>query len=346
MMHRERAAAEIGTRSGQSERVDAIGGWELRRESPRPEPAAAIATPPELDRLLAVSSRTFALTIPLLPEPTRCEVTVAYLLFRVADTLEDSTRWSGDRKRDELDAFGRFLASPSAASAQALSAHWEAEPPVADPGYRELLADFPLVTAVAATLGPRAGRIVTAHTQRTVEGMAAFVARESEGRLRLRDTVDLKAYCYAVAGIVGEMLTELFLLRDVRLASKAGELRRDARTFGEALQLVNILKDASLDSSEGRHFLPPEVPRAELFRLAREDLRVACRYIETLEGAAAHHGVVSFTALPVLLATATLDCVEVDGPGSKIGRAAVAQIVAQLERAVESGDVGRLLRSH
>ncbi len=41
----------------------------------------------DLDTLLAETSRTFALAIPLLPEPTRHEVGVAYLLFRVADTL-------------------------------------------------------------------------------------------------------------------------------------------------------------------------------------------------------------------------------------------------------------------
>ncbi|HZD06425.1 MAG TPA: squalene/phytoene synthase family protein, partial [Longimicrobiales bacterium] len=43
----------------------------------------------DLGRLLDRTSRTFALNIPLLPQPTRREVTVAYLLFRIADTFED-----------------------------------------------------------------------------------------------------------------------------------------------------------------------------------------------------------------------------------------------------------------
>ena len=54
-----------------------------------------------LDGLLVKTSRTFALSIPVLPEPTRREVTVAYLLFRIADTLEDSTLWSRERKLEE-----------------------------------------------------------------------------------------------------------------------------------------------------------------------------------------------------------------------------------------------------
>jgi farnesyl-diphosphate farnesyltransferase len=44
-----------------------------------------------LHDLLTKTSRTFALSIPELPEPTMREVTIAYLLFRIADTFEDAT---------------------------------------------------------------------------------------------------------------------------------------------------------------------------------------------------------------------------------------------------------------
>ena len=46
-----------------------------------------------LDQLLERTSRTFALSIPLLPEPARREVTLAYLLLRIADTLEDGIQF-------------------------------------------------------------------------------------------------------------------------------------------------------------------------------------------------------------------------------------------------------------
>ena len=45
----------------------------------------------------------------------------------------------------------------------------------------------------------------------------------------------------------------------------------------------------------------------------------------------------AFTALPVRLAWATLDKVERKGPGSKITRAEVYEIAADLERALEAG---------
>ena len=65
-----------------------------------------------LEDLLVKTSRTFALSIPVLPEPTLREVTVAYLLFRIADTLEDSTLWPRERKLEELERFGALLDAP------------------------------------------------------------------------------------------------------------------------------------------------------------------------------------------------------------------------------------------
>ena len=49
-----------------------------------------------------LATMTFALSIPRLPDPLRGEVTVAYLLFRIADTLEDATSWTSDRQVEEL----------------------------------------------------------------------------------------------------------------------------------------------------------------------------------------------------------------------------------------------------
>jgi len=47
----------------------------------------------DLRDLFQKTSRTFALSIPVLPEPKNREVMIAYLLFRIADTLEDAAHW-------------------------------------------------------------------------------------------------------------------------------------------------------------------------------------------------------------------------------------------------------------
>ena len=115
---------------------------------------SAVRTPERMHDLLTRSSRTFALNIPLLPEPTRCEVTVAYLLFRVADTLEDSTAWARQRRIDELERFATLLRRPDPRSATELASDWKAEPPCDHEGYQELLVELPLVMEVQSSLAP------------------------------------------------------------------------------------------------------------------------------------------------------------------------------------------------
>src|SRR5689334_17305968 len=93
-----------------------------------------------LDELLARTSRTFALAIPRLPSPLRADVALAYLLLRVADTLEDATRWPRAARVAALGDWSRLLADRAADRARALAAAWTADPPVEHEGYRALLA--------------------------------------------------------------------------------------------------------------------------------------------------------------------------------------------------------------
>lgn len=292
---------------------------------------------PALDHLLVRTSRTFALSIPLLPEPARSEVGVAYLLFRIADTFEDAAAWPRERRLQALGELDELLAEPAAAEIRTRG--WLAAPPPIDhEGYLELLAAAPAVLAAYGDLQPAARRVIREHLGRTLAGMAGFVGRtDAQGGLALADLDDLRRYCYAVAGIVGEMLTELFLLAFPALSRVAAPLRERAAAFGEGLQLVNILKDAAADGREGRRYLPAGVPREEVFALARADLAAAVEYVELLQGAGAPRGLVAFDALPVLLAQASLDRVEEQGPGAKLSRPEVAAAIAAMDRALEHG---------
>ncbi|HYL05831.1 MAG TPA: squalene/phytoene synthase family protein [Thermoanaerobaculia bacterium] len=301
-------------------------------------PAGAASSPAEIDDLLAKTSRTFALAIPLLPEPTRQQVSIAYLLFRIADTFEDAELWPRERKLDALARFERLLLRPAPDEARREAAGWLAEPPCADAGYLELLRQTPAVLGAFWLLdeGPR--QLIGEHTRRTVEGMARFVRRATAGGdLELADLEDLKAYCYVVAGIVGEMLTELFLVGRRALAPVRSFLRERSARFGEALQLVNIIKDSLADAGHGRRFLPPGSSLAEVVTLARKDLQVAMRYTLGLQRAGAPRGIVAFAALPVRLAQATLDLVEQRGPGVKLSRPEVSRIVEALDLALDQG---------
>ena len=298
----------------------------------------------DLDQLLAESSRTFALTIPFLPEPVRREVTVAYLLFRIADTLEDGERWPTEQRVGALREFDALLSNAAPASVtDAFTESLTRCPPTDHPGYTALLAAAPEVLAAFESLAPAAREVVLRHLLVTVRGMAEGLEQGHGAVLRLRSLGQLQRYCYLVAGVVGEMLTELFLLhaQSLRalqpgsLTAVAAILRSHARAFGEGLQLTNILKDRGDDAREQRHFVPEAVDLGALFVLARSDLRDAARYVGALLSARLPEGLVAFTALPVRLALDTLRAVELRGAGAKVGR-------EQLQLALE--EVGQLVR--
>jgi farnesyl-diphosphate farnesyltransferase len=298
----------------------------------------AAATPAEITHLLERTSRTFALAVPLLPDPTCHQVGIAYLLFRIADTFEDADLWPREAKLEALARFRALLTQPEPAAARRETALWLANPPCDDAGYLELLRRTPEVLGAYWELAEGPRRLIGDHTSRTVQGMSGFVGRASEsGDLELVDVDDLKSYCYVVAGIVGEMLTELFLLGRKALAPVRSFLRQRSARFGEALQLVNIIKDSLADATHGRRFLPAASDLAEVIALARRDLRVASRYTLSLQRAGAPRGIVAFTALPVRLAQATLDLIEQRGPGVKLSRPDVSRIVAALDHALDQG---------
>jgi len=293
---------------------------------------------PSLEELLEKTRRTFALSIPVLPEPTRRQVMIAYLLFRIADTFEDAAQWPPERRREALGEFEALLRDHTPEDARRLSARWVAAGPSPHAGYCELIARVPFVLESFFSLDPDAVSSVRDHVIRSARGMAGFVARSHGDALVLEDLEDLKGYCYAVAGIVGEMLTDLFLLKRDALVPSSPYLRERAATFGEALQLVNILKDSSVDVSEGRSFLPHSVPRSEVFALARRDLKTAGEYTLALQKAGAPRGIVEFCALPAELAWATLERVEARGPGVKISRLEVFAIKQRVDRALDRGE--------
>ena len=292
----------------------------------------------DIDRLLLLTSRTFALAIPELPEPLRREVGVAYLLFRIADTFEDATRWPRADRLSGLAAFDGLLGAPALDEARALAADWVEARPCDHEGYLELLGATPGVLGELSAIKPARRAAIVRHTLRTSAGMASFVSSgDEEGNLRLATLGDLQHYCYIVAGIVGELLTDLFLDFSPSLEPARQPLLERAAAFGEGLQLVNILKDADSDAHHGRVYLPPDLDRRAILRIARADLDRAAEYVLALQRGGAPRGVVGFTALPVLLARATLDLVEQAGPGRSIRRDEVASLVAGLQRALDDG---------
>ena len=226
-----------------------------------------------LDRV----SRSFALCIQQLTEPLRGWTSLSYLLCRVLDTVEDS-KWLSIADRDlqycELDAFARQC--PTESSYQAWAARF---PNSISDGERELIQQgygF-FVDLHQLDTGPRDAICDT--LQRMGAGMRRYsTLQDPDGSLRLTTLQDVNRYCYFVAGIVGELLTRLFMLyrRDF---SPDEQLFKNALHFGLFLQKVNILKDQRSDELEGR-FLVPD--RTQVFHSLREHAQGSLQYLMAL----------------------------------------------------------------
>jgi farnesyl-diphosphate farnesyltransferase len=206
-------------------------------------------------------SRTFALNIPLLPAPLDLAVTVAYLLCRIADTIEDESTASAADRKPLMDEFARLCTLPSdweSASERFATTAVAALRPEAPESEVRLLRGTPRVLETVAGLPPW----VTPHVSRCVREMTAGMAKvleglEQPGRPKgLADLSETLTYCYYVAGTVGEMLTGLFAGHSPAVAARLAELDPRAAAFGRALQLTNILKDIREDRERGSCWLP------------------------------------------------------------------------------------------
>jgi farnesyl-diphosphate farnesyltransferase len=213
--------------------------------------------------LLQDVSRTFALTIPQLPPGLRRVVSNAYLLCRIVDTIEDEESLSSGEKRRFCTQFVEVLAGTRAAGAFAE----ELTPCLASsaPADRDLVVETPRVVALTHTFNAEQQQALRDCVEVMADGMAYFQeARPASG---LADVAELDRYCYCVAGVVGEMLTRLFCDYSPDIAKHRQTLMPLAISFGQGLQMTNILKDIWEDRRRGACWLPNDVFRASGFDL-------------------------------------------------------------------------------
>jgi len=207
-------------------------------------------------RILPHVSRTFALTIPQLPPALRVAVTNAYLLCRIADTIEDQTISSAAARLDLLHRFVAVMGGREQAGEliqdllPLLSQHTL-------PAERELILNIGLIVKLTAKLDAPQRAAIERCVAVMCDGMHQFQCTASvAGVARMSDLDD---YCYYVAGVVGEMLTQLFCAHSAAIEREGGGLKRLCVSFAQGLQMTNILKDVWEDRERGACWLPQEV---------------------------------------------------------------------------------------
>jgi farnesyl-diphosphate farnesyltransferase len=215
--------------------------------------------------LLEGVSRTFALTIPQLPGKLYPAVANAYLLCRIVDTIEDEVSLTADQKKRFCSAFIDVVKSGQNAESFAL----ELAPLLSDqtiPAEHSLIHMIPRVIAITRSLDSAQIDALATCVETMAGGMPIYQALDLHAGLKTMK--DMDDYCYYVAGCVGEMLAKLFCHYSPEIDQHREQLLKLSVSFGQGLQMTNILKDIWDDAKRGVCWLPQDIFDEAGFNLA------------------------------------------------------------------------------
>jgi farnesyl-diphosphate farnesyltransferase len=230
-----------------------------------------LAPSPSFAELLKEVSRSFYLTLRVLPGSIRPQIGLAYLLARATDTIADTELVALEQRLLALQALRERILG----TGQAPLEFGELARRQGSPGERVLLEQIESSLAFLQSLAPADGQLVRRVLEIITSGqeldLRRFAGASAERIVALRTDADLDDYTYRVAGCVGEFWTRMcraHLFPRARL-DDALLLAQGVR-FGQGLQLVNILRDVPADLRQGRCYLPEEPLAA--YGLAPADL--------------------------------------------------------------------------
>jgi farnesyl-diphosphate farnesyltransferase len=218
-----------------------------------------MAASPLLTDLLRDVSRSFYLTLRILPGGVRPQIGLAYLLARTTDTIADTEILPLQQRLGALGVLrGRILGQ-----SRAKLDFGELARAQGSPAERILLErceeSLSLLEATAAADKALIQRVLDVITSGQELDLQRF-AEASQGRVvALRNAEELHDYTYRVAGCVGEFWTRIcraHLHPRARLDDSV--LIEQGVRFGKGLQLVNILRDMPRDLRQGRCYLPSD----------------------------------------------------------------------------------------
>ncbi|MBI2553951.1 MAG: squalene/phytoene synthase family protein [Candidatus Rokubacteria bacterium] len=212
----------------------------------------------EVDLLKRVS-RSFYLSLAILPRSVRGPVGLAYLFARAADTIADTRLISREERLRHLEAFRGEMRNDAPSRLGEIIRACTGPNPHA--GERELLSRLPECFARLRELDKadrdRVWHLLFTITDGMIWDLTTFPG-EDEGRLvALEKREELDRYTYHVAGCVGEFWTEIHVAHRPRLAVwNLEEMKAKGVRFGKGLQMTNVLRDLARDLRNGRCYLP------------------------------------------------------------------------------------------
>jgi farnesyl-diphosphate farnesyltransferase len=223
------------------------------------------------NELLRATSRSFYLTLRVLPRAIRSQIGLAYLLARTADTIADTEIVPLAQRLDSLKQLRERIRARSAAplnfndlaGKQGTAAEkllLEKINDSVDALQQFSPEDQKLIRDVIAT--------ITSGQELDLNRFSPLETSPVPGKIiALETSLELDDYTYRVAGCVGEFWTKIcraHLFPRARL--DVDQFVTNGIRFGKGLQLINILRDLPEDLKKGRCYLPME--KLEQFKLS------------------------------------------------------------------------------
>lgn len=208
-------------------------------------------------------SRSFFLTLRVLPKGLREPIGLAYLLARTADTIADTSLISPERRLELLLSL-RAHVNGSEDKKDLSGLKGEIAAQQTDSHEQALLESIEPMLALLAAQDEN-DRTAIRHVVTTLTSGMEFDLRtfpnERSGQIIALNTLDeLDHYTYLVAGCVGEFWTRLSCMHRPELRHwNVREMSDRGVRFGKALQMTNVLRDCAKDLRIGRCYLPADL---------------------------------------------------------------------------------------
>lgn len=218
-----------------------------------------MSAPPFSPSLLRDVSRSFYLTLRVLPAGIRNQIGLAYLLARTTDTIADTELVPLTQRLDALQA----LRDRIQGKRHSVLELGELARQQGSPAERRLLEQCESSIAALNTLSAADQQLVRNVLDTITSGqeldLRRFAEASAEHIVSLATDADLDDYTYRVAGCVGEFWTRMCRAHLFPQASLDVEfLSANGVRFGKGLQLVNIMRDLPVDLRQGRCYLPAQ----------------------------------------------------------------------------------------
>jgi len=285
----------------------------------------------DLNELLKQTSRSLYLSASLLPQAVRPAFSVAYLLCRYADTIADTSLLPAEKRLEWIEIFPSFVTQPD--EKKLLQLIKQISPTAANQAEEQLLRNFPACREAFSKLNQAQQQAILDVVQAVCSGMKIDLQTfpdEKSGQVKAFETPEeLENYCHLMGGEPGLFWSRLIV------ETGGAKLYKNlflplGKDIGDALQIVNILRDLPRDLRIGRCYIPSddlveegiiatdllkpkfapqfEPVKQKWIRWARKKLQSAHRYFNGLSLTQPRHR--AAVAWPILWAADTLNLLE------------------------------------